>query len=289
MPDELSYDAIEVGQTFGPWEYPLAERASRYLEAIETAHPWFTERSPWGPPVLPPSFLGLMAMRFLDTIGPVPPGTLHARQEIDTSAALRRDRRPHAYGKFIDKFEKRGRTYFTFEARFRDETGIILGHSRVTMAFPPEAAAQGGVRAEQKAPDHKSDLPTITRSITQDRMTAYSEDSANVARGQSIHVHPEVARAAGFSTTVAQGLMTADYFSELMTAALGKEWFEYAGLSVAFLRPILAGDTVTAGARVSEETKEGAVLRRFYEVWADNQTGETVAAGHTHALIMPNR
>jgi acyl dehydratase len=230
-----------------------------------------------------------MAMRFLDTIGSVPPGTLHARQEFDTAAALRRDRRPHAYGKFVDKFEKRGRKYFTFEARFRDETGIILGHSRVTMAFPPEAAAKGGARSEQKTPNRKSHLPTITRSITQERMTAYSEDSANVARGRSIHVHPEVAKSAGFPTTVAQGLMTADYFSELMTAALGKEWFEYAGLSVAFLRPILAGDTITTGARISEETEEGAVLRRVYEVWADNQAGKTVAAGHTHALIMPNR
>jgi acyl dehydratase len=118
-------------------------------------------------------------------------------------------------------------------------------------------------------------------------MTAYSEDSANAQRGQSIHVHSEVAQKAGFDRTVAQGLMAADYMSELMTGAFGKEWFEFAGLSVAFLRPILAGDTVTANARVSEKLEEGAVLRKVYEVWAENERGEAVAAGHAHSLVIP--
>lgn len=286
MATELSYDAIEVGRRFGPWEYPLAERAERYLEAIETQHPWHRERSPWGPPVAPPTILGVAAMRFMDTIGPVPPGTLHARQEIDTEKALRLDRRAIAYGEFIDKFEKRGRRYFTFEARFRDETGIIIGHSRVTMAFPAEGD-EGGKKEPRDEPERKGELEPVTRTLTQDKMTAYSEDSANAERGQSIHVQPEVAKKAGFDRTVAQGLMAVDYMSELLTPVLGKEWFEFSGLSVSFLRPILCGDTVTVNGRVSEETEEGAVVRRVYEVWAENEHSEAVAAGHAHALVMP--
>ena len=286
MATELSYDAIEVGQRFGPWEYPLAERIGRYMEAIENAHPWHGERSPWGPPVAPPSILGVAAMRFMDTIGPVPPGTLHAKQEIETAAALRLDRRPHVYGEFIDKFEKRGRKFFTFEARFRDETGIILGHSRVTMAFPAE---KGGEKEAREEPERKGELTPITRTLTQEKMTAYSEDSANAVRGQSIHVQPEVAEKAGFDKTVAQGLMATDYMSELVTAEFGKEWFEYAGLSVTFLRPILCGDTLTANGRVAEKVPEGAVVRKVYEVWAENERGEAVATGHAHSLVMPGR
>ena len=120
-------------------------------------------------------------------------------------------------------------------------------------------------------------------------MTAYSEDSANAARGQSIHVQPEVAEKAGFEGTVAQGLMAADYMSELMTAEFGKEWFESAVLSVTFLRPILCGDTVTANGRLAEEAAEGAVVRRVYEVWAENERGEVVVVGHAHSLVMPGR
>lgn len=289
MAAELSYDAVEVGQKFGPWEYPLAERIERYLEATENAHPWHRQRSPWGPPVAPPSILGVAAMRFMDTLGPVPPGTLHAKQEIETEKALRLDRRPIAYGELTDKFEKRGRKYFTFEARFRDETGIILGHSRVTMAFPPEAAGHGAEKEPREESDRKGGLTPITRTLTQEKMTAYSEDSANAERGQSIHVQPEVAAKAGFDRTVAQGLMAADYMSELMTAEFGKEWFEFSGLSVAFLRPILCGDTITANGRVAEEVAEGAVVRKVYEVWAENERGEAVAAGHAHSLVMPGR
>ena len=289
MATELSYDAIEVGQKFGPWEYPLAERIGRYMEATENAHPWHGERSPWGPPVAPPSILGVAAMRFMDTIGPVPPGTLHTKQEIDIASALRLDRRPFAYGEFIDKFEKRGRKYFTFEARFRDETGIILGHSRVTMAFPAEKDGEGGKKEAHEERERKGELTPIIRTLTQEKMTAYSEDSANAERGQSIHVQPEVAKAAGFEKTVAQGLMAADYMSELVTAEFGKEWFEFAGLSVTFLRPILCGDTLTVNGRVAEEVAEGAVIRKVYEVWAENERGEAVAAGHAHSLVMPGR
>ena len=289
MAAELSYDAIEVGQKFGPWEYPLAERIGRYMEATENAHPWHGERSPWGPPVAPPSILGVAAMRFMDTIGPVPPGTLHAKQEIETAAALRLDRRPIAYGEFIDKSEKRGRKHFTFDARFRDETGLLIGHSRVTMAFPAEKGGEGGKKEAREEPERKGELEAITRTLTQEKMTAYSEDSANAARGQSIHVQPEVAEKAGFESTVAQGLMAADYMSELMTAEFGKEWFESAGLSVTFLRPILCGDTVTANGRLAEEAAEGAVVRKVYEVWAENERGEAVAVGHAHSLVMPGR
>jgi acyl dehydratase len=260
------------------------------MEATENAHPWHRERSPWGPPVAPPSILGVAAMRFMDTIGPVPPGTLHAKQEIETQKALRLDRRPIAYGEFTDKFEKRGRKFFTFQARFRDETGIIIGHSRVTMAFPrEEGTAEGGAKEAREATERKGELTPVTRTLTQEKMTAYSEDSANAERGQSIHVQPEVAAKAGFGRTVAQGLMAADYISELMTGEFGKEWFEFAGLSLAFLRPILCGDTVTANGRLAEEVVEGAVVRKVYEVWAENEHGEAVAAGHAHSLVMPGR
>jgi acyl dehydratase len=116
-------------------------------------------------------------------------------------------------------------------------------------------------------------------------MSAYSEDSANALRGKSIHVQPEVAKKAGFETTVAQGLMGADYISEVMTGVLGKEWFENARLSLAFVRPVLCGDTLTANGRLAESVVEGAVLRKTYEVWCQNERGEVVTVGKATALV----
>lgn len=290
---DLSYDGIEIGRLYGPWKYPLRERIARHLKAVENSHPWHRERSPWGPPVAPPSILGNAALRFIDAIAPVPPGTLHAKQEIETLAALRLDRQPVGYGRFVDKYERRGRRWFVFESRWRDETGLVIGHSRVTMAFPGKKEGAGNEgqerddRGQATGKREPGTLPPIVRTLTQEKMTAYSEDSANALRGTSIHVHQEAAQKAGFATTVAQGLVAADYISEMMENALGRQWYENSALSVAFLRPMLCGQTITATGRLAESVPEGAVLQRVYEVWCSNDQGETVASGTATALVMP--
>lgn len=289
MPD-LSYDSIDTGATHGPFKYPLADRLQRYLEAVENAHPWHNERSPWGPPVAPPSLLGTANMRFIDWIAPVPPGTLHVKQEIETKAALRSDRQPIGYGRFVEKYERRGRRWAVFEARYRDETGLLIGHSRTTIAFPGRVATDDEPEGKKpEAGQQKGELTPIVRTLTQERMTAYSEDSENAKRGTSMHVDQAVAKAAGFPATVAWGMMAADYISELMTVTFGKDWFENATLSVAFVKPILCGDTLTVNGRLKEAAEEGAVVRKVYEVWAENQDGAAVVVGTAGSLVMPGK
>ena len=113
------------------------------MKPSRTPTPWHHERSPWGPPVAPPSILGNATLRFLDSIAPVPHGTLHAKHEIETAAALRLDRQPVGYGRFADQFKLHGRNWFVFETRWRDETGLLIGHSTLTMALPKELGAGG--------------------------------------------------------------------------------------------------------------------------------------------------
>jgi len=288
MTTEISYESIEMNREFGPYKYPLRDRIGRHLEAIENAHPWHRERSPWGPPVAPPSILGNMAMRFLDQVGPVPPGTLHAKQEIETVSALRLDRQPIGYGMFVDKVEKRSRKWFTFETKWRDETGLIIGTSRIGMVLPGNPAVpkeEGSRKQQDEVVERQGTLPPITRTLTQDRLTAYSEDSANALRGQSIHVQLEAAKKAGFPATVAQGLMGADYVSELLENELGREWYDYAKLSVTFLRPVLCGDSLSATGRLAETAEDGAMVRRVYELWCENQAGDLVTAATASVLL----
>jgi acyl dehydratase len=295
MPDELSYEAIELNKNYGPFKYPLADRLPRILEAVENEHPWHHGRSPWGPSVAPPTVLGNASLRFIDTIyGPVPPGTLHAKQDIDTDAALRVDRQPIGYGRFIEKYEKRGRRWFVFQARWRDETGLIIGHTRTTMAFPDKRdtadeqdAAKSFARSEQKQAKREPELRPITRKLSQEKLTAYTEDSANSQRGKSIHTDLEVAKASGFSATVAQGMMAADYISELMAGAFGRAWYADAKLSLAFLKPILNGDTITANGSLASQEVDGAVVQKTFEVWALNQAGDIVTLGTAMSLVMP--
>lgn len=288
MAEDLSYDGIELGKQYGPYYYPLKDRIARILEATENAHPWHRARSPWGPPVAPPSLVGNVCMRFIDWIAPVPPGTLHARQDVETQAALRLDRQPIGYGKFVEKYERRGRRWAVFEARFRDETGLLIGHGRTTIAFPERIETKDGPAEEKKRPERKGELTPITRTLTQEKMTAFSEDSYNAQHERSIHLHPVIAKELGFEKTVAQAMMAADYISELMTGVFAKEWFEYANLSLVFLTPIMCDDTLTANARLKEAPVEGAVVRKVYEVWAENQHGDAVAAGTASSLVRPD-
>ncbi len=289
---DLSYDAIELNRDYGPWHYPLADRIARHLEAVQNIHPWHRERSPWGPPVAPPTVLGNATLRFIDSIAPVPPGTLHAKQELEVTNALRLDRRLIGYGRFAEKYERRGRRWFVFQARFRDESGLLIGHSRVTMAFPERVEEEGrgkeeeGRREDREGP-RKGELTPIVRTLTQERMTAYSEDSANALRGKSIHTEPAAAMARGYGATVAQGLMSADYISELMAGVFAQGWFIGGRLSLAFVKPALCGETLTANGRLIQRSDEGAFMRDAYEVWCENARGEAVTVGTASGLLPP--
>ena len=81
----------------------------------------------------------------------------------------------------------------------------------------------------------------------------------------------EVARATGLDATVAQGMMTLAYASELLTRAHGRAWLERGEISVKFIGLVYAGDTITVRGR---ETEPGA-----WEVGAENQRGEPVMVG----------
>ena len=84
-------------------------------------------------------------------------------------------------------------------------------------------------------------------------------------------------------------MMAADYISELMADAFGRAWYADAKLSVAFLKPILNGDTITANGRLASQEVDGAVVRKTFDVWAQNQDGDIVTAGTAMSLVMPEK
>ncbi len=177
-----------------------------------------------------------------------------------------------------------------FNVRWRDGSGLIVGHSSASLVLPEEAKAKGEGEEEERRekrarPKGKGKLTAITRKLTQERMTAYSQDSANTQRGQSIHTDPEVAKAHGFKDSVAQALMTADYISEMMTGQFKQGWLLHGKLSLAFVGPAFRGDTLTASGSLREDLDEGAFTRRVYDVWCENQDGETVTVGTASGVV----
>lgn len=116
-------------------------------------------------------------------------------------------------------------------------------------------------------------------------MTAYSEEGQTAKRGISIHINEEVAREAGYRGTLAQGLMSADYLSEMMAEAFGRGWIQGGRLSVKLIVPVYAGDEITAKGVIKEIIPEGEAQRVVVDVWCENQRGQQVTVGTASALV----
>jgi 3-hydroxybutyryl-CoA dehydratase len=124
------------------------------------------------------------------------------------------------------------------------------------------------------------ELPTLTKQISQRQIDVYSG-----VKPKSIHTDEAWAHAKGFRTTLAQGMMSTAYVSEMMTAFLGSGFIEGGTMSVAFVMPVYAGDTLTVHGRVKEKQPDGADTRVVVEVWIENQIGQKTAAGTASGLV----
>jgi len=124
------------------------------------------------------------------------------------------------------------------------------------------------------------ELPTLVKEISQRQIDTYSG-----VRPNSIHTDEAWARKKGFRTTLAQGMMSTAYVSEMMTRLLGAGFVKGGTMSVAFIKPVYAGDRLTVHGVVKEMRPEGGATRVVVDVWCENQHGEKTAAGQASGLV----
>jgi acyl dehydratase len=94
-----------------------------------------------------------------------------------------------------------------------------------------------------------------------------------------IHFDPEFAEKAGLPAPIATGVMSSAYLCEMLTKAFGAEWIRGGFMDVKFVRPIYAGDTVTARGRLTAKTETSTGVRVLLDVWCETQRGEPVTVG----------
>jgi acyl dehydratase len=123
------------------------------------------------------------------------------------------------------------------------------------------------------------ELPALTKEPTQRRIDVFSG-----VRPRSIHTDEDWARQKGFRTTLAQGMMSTAYVSEMMTRLLGPGFLKGGTLSMAFIKPVYAGDRLTVHGVVKETRPDGGRTRVVVEVWCQNQHGEKTAVGTASGL-----
>ena len=124
------------------------------------------------------------------------------------------------------------------------------------------------------------ELPQLVKEIPQRKIDAYSG-----VRPSSIHSDEAWARKKGFPAPLAQAMMSTAYVSELMTRFVGAGFVKGGTMSMAFIKPVLAGDRLTVHGVVKEKHPDGGRTRVVVEVWCENQHGEKTAVGTASGLL----
>ena len=124
------------------------------------------------------------------------------------------------------------------------------------------------------------ELPQLVKEIPQRKIDAYSG-----VRPNSIHSDEAWARKKGFPAPLAQAMMSTAYVSELMTRFVGAGFVKGGTMSMAFIKPVLAGDRLTVHGVVKEKHPDGDRTRVVVDVWCENQRGEKTAVGTASGLL----
>jgi phosphate acetyltransferase/phosphate butyryltransferase len=123
-------------------------------------------------------------------------------------------------------------------------------------------------------------LPELVKEIPQRRIDAYSG-----VRPNYIHSDEAFARKKGFRAPLAQAMMSTAYVSELMTGFAGAGFVRGGKMAMTFIKPVLAGDTLTVRGVVKEIQPENGRTRVVVEVWCENQHGDKTAVGTASGLL----
>jgi acyl dehydratase len=122
-------------------------------------------------------------------------------------------------------------------------------------------------------------LPSLVKDVSQRRIDAYSG-----VRPRSIHSDEAWVRQKGFRACLAQGMMSTAYASQLMVKLLGPGFARGGTMSMAFIKPVYAGDRLTVHGVIKDKRRDGSATRVVVEVWVENQHGEKTAVGHATGL-----
>ena len=124
-----------------------------------------------------------------------------------------------------------------------------------------------------------TELPPRVKPIVQRQIDCYSG-----VRPKSIHTDAEWAKKKGFAAPLAQGLMSTAYVSQMMVDFLGEGFVRGGKINASFIKPVLAGDTLTMHGAVKSKEAEGARTRVTVEFWCESQRGEKTMVGTASGL-----
>ena len=279
-----------VGRHCGSNRYEVTpEGVAFYADALDDASPLYAEAAP---PLLHHSeCFKSVGEWYLKNLF----GNLHARQDWELFAPIPIGASVRTCSTIIERYQKRGRDYVVNETDLFDASdGRLLVRGRTHQSFLPprdREPSPGYVvdesTARQKPPPAPfptatgPELTPVKKTIDERRCWMFS------GPGRNYHTDREQAEKLGFPNIVVQGMMSTCFVSQVMQDAFGMGWVVGGRMSLKLTNVLWVDETVSARARIREETSEGDRTRVHCDVWVEKDAGTRVALGSASATRPP--
>lgn len=120
-------------------------------------------------------------------------------------------------------------------------------------------------------------LKPVREHITQESINTYGEASGDL---NPLHVDPEWAKEnSPFGGTIAHGMTSLAFISQLMSDNFGKAWIFGGSMDVSFKQPVRPGDKISAKSKVIGKRIEGGKKILELSVFCENQNRDAVITG----------
>lgn len=289
----FEWDLFEVGERIPSSQVTVTEAfRDRFVQALDLDHPWFSEGSPFGGPIAPPSLLATyLGQQTFGNLFDTPRGTgLHARQSMEMFQPQRMGDVLTMSGVISEKYERRGKRYVGIDAELSDSAGqpVLRGKYLRMSTFIPGVAREKRPSDERPAPrpwrsgrggpvspgwEIDEEIAPVAKLMSAQKISVYS------GGGRNFHNDPEVARSYGLSRPAGMALMSNAYVSEMLMRFFGAKWFTAGKLTLTFIATTHADDLLLArGVIRGREPAEGGALWSL-DVWVERTNGEKVAVG----------
>ena len=129
-------------------------------------------------------------------------------------------------------------------------------------------------------------LGPVVRHITQEKINLYAEASDDF---NPIHIDESFAAKTPFGGTIAHGMLSLAYVSEMMTSAFGRSWVSGGKLRAKFKESARPGDTLTITGEIFCIEQESAVSYANCSFECRNQRGETIVTGEAIVKLLSGK